>query len=198
MDAVLGRNHSSNGGHLFVEMTKSLYDALNDECVLVSRKLQDIEDHIFRGDEKQMVVHISQTGRVIHDFRQAISPHEEMLISLDIAASRFFGVEFSHYVRELQGVYTRMSRNLENVRDSLIELRETNNSLLSTKQNDIMKTLTVLAFVFLPLSFVGTLFQMNTHSTPIIGLPGDFWIVVSGMAVVALSCFVYFRYKGWL
>lgn len=198
VDAVLDRVQATHGGHLFVAMVKSLYEALNDECTLVARKLQDIEDRIFKGDERQMVVQISQTGRVIHDFRQSLSPHEEMLLSLDSASARFFGSEFSYYVHDLQGVYGRMSRNLENVRDSLIELRETNNSLLSTKQNEIMKTLTVLTFVFLPLSFIGTLFQMNTHSTPLVGTPGDFWFVLFGMGVVALSCFFYFRYKGWL
>lgn len=198
VNAVLGRGSATHGGHLFVSMARSLYLALADESNVLAQRLQDIEDRIFKGDERQMVVQISQVGRVIHDFRQALSPHEEMLMSLESATARFFGSEFSYYVHDLQGVYNRMARGLENVRDSLIELRETNNSLLSTKQNEIVKNLTVVAFVFLPLSFIGTLFQMNTHFTPIIGVPGDFWIVLSGMLVVAISCFFYFRYKGWL
>lgn len=198
VDAVLGHLHATHGGHLFVSMAKSLYEALNDECVLLSRKLQDIEDRIFKGDERQMVVQLSQTSRVIHDFRQALSPHQEMLQSLDAASARFFGAEFSYYIHDLEGTYGRMSRNIENVRDALIELRETNNSLLSAKQNEVMKTLTVLTFVFFPVSFIGTLFQMNTVFTPLIGTPGDFWVILSGMGVVALSCFFYFRYKGWL
>lgn len=198
VNAVLGRGSATHGGHLFVSMARSLYLALADESNVLAQRLQDIEDHIFKGDERQMVVQISQVGRVIHDFRQALSPHEEMLMSLESATARFFGSEFSYYVHDLQGVYNRMARGLENVRDSLIELRETNNSLLSTKQNEIVKNLTVVAFVFLPLSFIGTLFQMNTHFTPIIGVPGDFWIVFGGMLVVAISCFFYFRYKGWL
>jgi magnesium transporter len=198
VNAVLGRGSATHGGHLFVSMARSLYLALADESNVLARRLQDIEDRIFKGDERQMVVQISQVGRVIHDFRQALSPHEEMLMSLESATARFFGSEFSYYVHDLQGVYNRMARGLENVRDSLIELRETNNSLLSTKQNEIVKNLTVIAFVFLPLSFIGTLFQMNTRFTPIIGVQGDFWIVLGGMLVVAISCFFYFRYKGWL
>jgi magnesium transporter len=121
-----------------------------------------------------------------------------MLTSLEPVGTRFFGPEFSFYIDTVEGEYKRVYRLLEHLRESLQELRETNNSLLSTKQNEVMKTLTVLAFIFLPLSFVASLFGMNTQHIPIVGSPYDFWIVLGGMAVIALSSICFFRYKGWL
>ncbi len=56
----------------------------------------------------------------------------------------------------------------------------------------------VLAFVFLPLSFIAGLFGMNTVNNPIIGSSADFWILCGIMLAVAVGCFVYFRHKGWL
>ena len=197
--SVLGHDHThTHGGHLFIAMTENLYQGLNNGMHTLKRRMHDIEEHIFRGEERRMVAQLSQVGRVIHDFRQSLLPHEEMLRSLEPVGMRFFGSEFSYHIRALEGAYGRIQRSLENLRDSLSELRETNNSLLSTKQSDIMKTLTVLTFTFLPLSFIADLFQMTTHNTPIVGTPGDFWIILCGMAVVALCCIFYFKFKKWL
>jgi magnesium transporter len=198
VNAVLGRGSATHGGHLFAAMARKLYEALGNECDNVRRHLQDVEDRIFSGDERKMVIELSQTGRTIYDFREALAPHKEMLSSFEPVAGRFFGAEFSYYVRELIGAYERVGVALENLRDSLTELRATNDSLLNTKQNEIMKTLTVLAFVFLPLSFIAGLFGMNTVNNPIIGAPGDFWIISGGMFIIAVGCFIYFKRKGWL
>ena len=198
VNSVLGRGTALHGGHVFVEMVRSLYLALADEFTIIARRLQDIEDQIFKGDERKMVFEISHVGRIIHDFRQALSPHREMLSSLETTSTRFFGAEFLHYMHDLESVYSRMERSLENIRDSLIELRETNNSLLSTKQSEVMKTLTVLAFIFLPLSFIANLFAMNTINNPIVGNSFDFWIIVGSMTGIAVIFFIYFKRKGWL
>jgi len=196
---VLGTDTAtSHGGHLFISMVRNLYQALENGCSNVHRRLQDIEGHIFSGDERRMVAELSKVGRTIHDFKQSLAPHEEMLKSFEPVGTRMFGSEFSYHLRNLEGAYERIRRTLLNLHDSLTELRETNNSLLSTKQNEIMKTFTVLTFFFLPLSFIAGLFGMNAQHMPIIGNQYDFWIVSGGMAVVACACFAYFKYKDWL
>lgn len=198
-DTVLGRDGAAvHGGHLFVSMARSLYRALGYECDTLERRLRDIEERVFAGEERNMVIRISHVGRLIHDFRQSLLSHGEMLSSLEPVAARFFGSEFSYYVHELEGAHKRTQGQLEHLRDSLVELRETNNSLLSTKQNEVMKTLTVLSFIFLPITFITGLFQMNTAHTPLIGTPYDFWIIVGSIVLVTLGCFVYFYRKDWL
>jgi len=199
VNQVLGHSATAtHGGHLFAAMARNLYRALADECDVLERHLSDIEEHIFNGDERSMVVRLSQTGRIIHDFRQRLLPHKEMLTSLEPQATRMFGPEFAYYVRTIEGDYSRVRILLENLREALIELRETNNSLLTTKQNEIMKTLTVIAFVTLPLELIAAIFTMQTKSTPIVGMPGDFWIILGLMALLAGTFFVYFKRKGWL
>jgi magnesium transporter len=179
-------------------MVTSLYRALVNECDIIEKHLVDIEDRIFDGKERTMVLQISKTGRVIYDFRQILLPHREMLRSLESAGMQLFGQEFLYYVHNVQGEFERVSHAVEHLRESLVELRETNNSLLSTKQNEVMKMFTVIAFLFLPLTFVEGLFQMNTHSTPILGVPGDFWIITGFMTLLVVGFFVYFKRKGWL
>ncbi|HVV39159.1 MAG TPA: CorA family divalent cation transporter [Candidatus Paceibacterota bacterium] len=199
VSTVLGKPMShTHGGHLFTALARSLYEALINESQTIRRRLQDTEDRIFKGAERQMVIELSQIGRVIHDFRDALAPHKEMLTSMEPVTSRLFGPEFSYYLRDLIGLEERVERTLDNLQSSMVELRETNNSLLSTKQNEVMKTLTVLAFLFLPLSFIAGVFGMNTMNNPIVGSAYDFWIIVSGMVVLAIGCFLYFKHKEWL
>ena len=145
-----------------------------------------------------MVIELSQTGRVIHDFRQALLPHREMLSSLGPALERLFGHEFSYYIRDIEGACARVERAFLHLRESLEELRETNNSLLSTKQNEVMKTLTVVAFIFLPLTFITQIFGMSTPYLPLINEPGGFLLVLGGLAFIAAGCLLYFKRKGWL
>lgn len=199
VSAVLGQNNATiHGGHLFAAMATNLYRALINECEVIERHLTDIEERVFEGKERTMVLQISQTGRIIHDFRQTLLPHREMLRSLEASATQLFGQEFLYYVRNVEGEESRVLQAIEHLRESLVELRETNNSLLSTKQNEVMKTFTILAFLFLPLSFVSSLFQMNTRYTPLEGVPGDFWYITGFMILLAVGCFVYFKRKGWL
>ncbi len=196
-ETVLGNRGHVHGGHLFVAVVKSLYQALIDECDLLEQRLADIEERIFNGAERSMVIEISQTGRIIHDFRQSLTPHHEMLASLEPVAARMFGSEFSYYIKELGGIYTRVDYTIRNLRESLIELRETNNALLTTKQNEVMKTLTVLTFVFLPLVFIANLFGVYEHYLPSTG-QASFWLILSAMGIIAILSLIYFKRRGWL
>ncbi|HYF13071.1 MAG TPA: CorA family divalent cation transporter, partial [Candidatus Paceibacterota bacterium] len=199
VNTVLGHAPTHiHGGHLFVSMARALYEALIGECHTVTRKLQDIEDRIFSGEERRMVIELSQTGRIIHDFREALAPHKEMLSSLEPAGSRIFGQEFSFYVRDLRGLGERVDRTIENLHGSLSELRETNNSLLTTKQNEIMKTLTVMAFIVLPLGLIADLFSINARNIEFSGLTPGFWILLATLSIVGAGLLLYFKRKEWL
>jgi len=196
--SVLGtRREQQSSVTIFASMLQNLYSGLVTECDALGWRLSEIEERIFKGDERSMVAQLSQVGRSIHDFRQALSPHKEILHSLELPGEKLFGREFVYYLQSINREYKKVEYALENLRDALNELRETNNSLLSTKQNEVMKTLTVLAFIFLPLTFIGQLLGMSV-ALPFGDIPNLFWMVIAGMAVVAASIFAYFKHKGWL
>jgi magnesium transporter len=199
VNTVLGRTGvREHGGHLFVSMVRNLYQSLLAETGTLQGRLREIEERIFAGSEREMVVELSLVGRTIHDFHTSLAPHQEMLASFEPHAARLFGAEFAYYVRTLTGEYDRILRTVGHLQEGLRELRETNNSLLSTKQNEIMKVLTIMAFVTFPLTLISSILGMNTDYLPIVGLPGDFWIVTGFMAFLAVVFFIYFKRKKWL
>jgi len=189
---------AGHSAHMLHLMLSKLYRNLLEEVEYIREELKRIEGLVFAEKERQMVVEISRASRIVLDFRRTLAPHQEILSSLESVGGRLFGQEFGFYTRLLQSEYLKVQSGLDELRDSLQELRETNNSLLSAKQNEVMKTLTVMAFIALPLSFIADIFTMNTRYTPLIGIPYDFWILLGAMLAVAFALLAYFKYHKWL
>lgn len=187
-----------HAGYLLFFMLKKLYKSVEHELSYVHDALEDIEEQIFEGRERQMVEALSRSGRDLLNLRQAIEPHRDVLKEFLERAPGFFGDDFAPYVRATLNEYYRVHNHIMRHTESLHELRETNNSLVSTKQNEVMLVLTLTAFVTFPLSLMASLFGMGAIHTPIIGQPFDFWIILTIMGFASLAMFGYFHYKKWL
>lgn len=191
-------NIGDHAGYVFYYMLKKLYKSIEHEIEYIRDALEDIEEEIFEGREKEMVAALSHSGRELLNIRQAIEPHRDVLKSLDTESTQFFGEEFTPYMRSMLNEYYRVHNHMMRNTQSLHELRETNNSLLYTKQNEVMKVLTIVAFITFPLTLITGAFSMNTVHNPVVGHAYDFWIVLLFMAAAAALMFGYFKYKQWL
>lgn len=195
LDRTVTWNHA---GDMFFQMASTLYASVSNELEHLEDRLERAEEDVFDGREKEMVLSLSMIGRDLLNFRQALVPHKTMLDSLYTATEPLFGNSFSQKIHSIIGEYYRLWNNVETHSASLHELRETNNSLLTTKQNETIKTFTILAFSTLPMTVVASIFGMNTENAPFIGRQDDFWIVITLMVTVGLLCLLYFKYKHWL
>lgn len=187
-----------HGGYLFYYMLTEIYKTLYDELFHIGVRIDAAEERIFEGYEKEMVIELSKISRDLLNYNQALDSHESMLQSLEAPGVALFGYEYARNIRSVSGEYMRLANALKSNGASLVELRETNNSLLGTKQNEIMKIFTIMAFVTFPLSLVAGIFGMNTITMPIIGHPWDFHIIVGIMTACTVAFFAYFKYKKWL
>ena len=197
--AILDKgNFGKHAGFIFFHMTGKLYESLLHELAAVKECLRQIEGHLFSGKEREMVISLSSVSRDLLDFRRSLSLHREVLESFEIAGRKLFGEGFAFHLRALIGDYYRVEHAVESNVAFLVELRETNNSLLSTKQSEIMKTLTVLAFIALPATTVLSLFQIDSVSRPIVGHRFDFWLLVIMVGAIAFGLYAWFKRKHWL
>jgi magnesium transporter len=188
----------NHAGFIFFAMLKRLYKGVEHELEFIRRDLTTIEEHIYSGDEVLMVEAISRVARDLLNLRQILEPHREVLHSLETDGAKFFGEDFVPYLRALSNEYYKVHNHIMRLTESLHELRETNNSLLSTKQNETMKIFTILAFVTFPLTLIAALFSMHTIATPIVGSHYDFWKITGGMLFAALCMFAFFKRRKWL
>lgn len=199
VESILEKHDLGNhAGFIFFHLIKKLYRSLEHELEYVASELDEIEDAIFIGKEKEVVKFISEVSRDLLNFKQATGSHQEVLNSLEMVSKKFFGGDFDYFIKDIMSEYYKVDKTIGNHRESLLELRDTNNSLLSTKQNETMKVLSILAFVTFPLSLVASIFGMNTAYLPIVGGNNDFWTIIGIMGILTLLFFFYFRHKEWL
>lgn len=194
-------NHDTLGehaGYIFYYLLKKLYRSLHYELENINNSLLKIEKETFNGKERDMVIELSKTARDILSMKRSLSLHGDVLSSLRHTAKRMFGDEFDFYLRDVEDEYTKVSHSLRDLSEFLHELRSTNNSLLTTKQNQIAQTLTIMAFMVLPASLIAGLFSMQVGSIPFTGQPNSFWRVVGIIAIIILLIFLFFKRKKWL
>lgn len=199
VNSILDRSSvGDHAGFLFYLLVKRLYRSLSHELEHVETRLTEAEGRIFQGEEEKMVVALSHVHRVVLEFRQTLRGHEEILRSFEKAGSRFFGEEFAPYLDAIVGEFHRVGSALESHRETLFELRATNDSLLSAKASGVMRTLTAITFATFPPAFIAWLFSMRADHMPIIGANGDFWIIFGLMILSTLATFWFFAYKKWI
>lgn len=186
------------GIHLFCGLLNEMYRSLDAKLDYLDSRMSDAEREIFNHREKEMVYTISDINRRLISFRQTIKFHDELLRKAKEIAHTLYPQEACSGLDDIHGQYFLVMRRVNGMSETLDELRETNQALLYTKQNEIMKILTIMAFITFPLSLFTSLFGMNTDDTPITGSNGDFWIIVSIMSVITISFFAFFKYKRWI
>lgn len=188
-----------HAGYIFYYLMKRLYARIEDDLESIRQSLMHAEGGIFDGKERRVVEVLSNISRELTDLKQSSRVHKEVIEAFGPVAQAFFGQEFKyHYVDDIIKQYGKIHELTGNNRELLNDLRETNDSLLSAKQNEIMQTLTVVASVIFPLELVTSIFSMNTAYTPIVGSPHDFAIIMGMLALLALAMIGYFKYKKWV
>ncbi len=187
-----------HAGFLFFYIMREMYKSSINELDTIQKKLDSIESNIFAGGEVKMVKILSDISRNLLDFKQAVRPHKEVLESFELTGEKFFGKEFSYYTRGISGEYYKIYNILDGHRETLVELRNTNDSLLTTKTNETMRVLTIMASLVMPAAIVASIFGMNAESMPFVGTPNDFWILISIILSITLLELLLFKYKKWM
>lgn len=189
---------AENAGFIFHKLIKHLYHSLLRDVESIKDALHRAENFVFKGEEKRMVVELSRIHRDILRFNHALVPHKEAIASLHTMFKEFLGEKYEYFIHDMASEYQRVDRRMHSNKELLEELRHTNDSLLSSKQNDAMKGLTMMAFITFPLTLTAAIFTLPSDHTPIIGGPYDFELIMAIMLAITLGCLGYFSYKKWL
>lgn len=198
MDALLDKNNVGNhAGHLFYSIIKQLYKNVMTELDTVNPDLKRIEHNIFAGKEKETVRTISNLNRRLLSYRQSMRFHSETLKSFESVGKKFFEPEFTYYLESIVSEYNKIKSILDNEKDVLTDLRETNDSLLSSKTNETMRILTIMTFVISPATLIASIFMMNTNFV-LIEDYNEFYMILGAMFLTSVITFIFFKLKKWL
>lgn len=190
--------HDLHAGFIFFALIQRFYASLEDQLETIDALLNEAKRSVFHHQERAMVERIASINKKLLDFRLAIKSHRPIWESFEKAGALFFDKKFAYYLTAISGGYSKVASMLEGSREILNDLRQTNDSLLSTRMNETMVHLTMMAFVVFPLNLISGIFSMNTEHHPIVGTPYDFVKIILIMVGTTIFFFAFFKYKRWL
>jgi magnesium transporter len=190
---------SRGSGYLLYRIVDDSFDYCFPMLRKIGNKLDALEDDIFEGRSEEVVRDISNVKQEIINFRKVIRPQRTVLRDLENVKSRFLApeIDLEIYFDDIGDAHERIWDMLENYKEVVEALEDTNESVISHRVNDILRVLTSFSVVILPLTLIASLWGMN------VGVPGegdteDFWAIVAGMVILLVGMLGYFRHRGWL
>jgi magnesium transporter len=190
---------TTNAEFLIERVLRHIYAAIRDQAEQTARAMDRIEEEIFAGKEREMVYTISLVGRVLLRFDTTLSRHAEPLKAFleDLATPAFFGKGFAAHAAHISAEHDHTASLVRSYRAVIGELRITNESLLSATQNEIIKRLTIMSFVALPLTVVASLFGMNNEYLPFVHSPYFFYLFIAIAVLIVTGLLSYFKHRDW-
>jgi magnesium transporter len=188
---------SQGAGYLLYKIVDDSVDASFPMLRKMGNKLERLEEEIFAGRSKEIVRDLSNVKQEIINFRKIVRPQRAVIGDLERTKQRYIATDLDIYFDDINDASERIWQMLEGYKETAEALEDTNESVIGHQLNDVLRVLTVLSVVFLPLTLIASIWGMNTK-VPGQGDIGAFFIVVSVM-VVMLGCMVaYFRHRDWL
>ena len=188
---------SQGSGYLLYHVLDDLFDYCFPILDKIGHKLDSIEDEMFEGRAEDVVRDLSNVKQEIISYRKIIKPERSTLRVLDGRVQRFLPQELDLYFDDIVDAAERVWDMLDNYKEVVEGLEQTNESVISHRQNDVLRVLTVFSVVLLPLTLLSGIFGMNVRF-PGFETQAAFWVIIVAMIAVAAGLVGFFRYKRWL
>ncbi len=195
-----------DGGFLLYTLLDTIVDGYIPLAEAYEERVAALEAALLRGEptpaaQSDALLDIFAMKRDVQQFRRAVAPLRDMLAPLMRGDLPLFAPEEQAYYRDVYDHAARVLDQLDATRDQVNSALQIHLSVAATRQNEVNKQLTLIATIFLPLSFITGFFGQNFGYlvNHLLTSEGTFWWVGIGSEVVTLGALVvWFKRKGWL
>jgi magnesium transporter len=184
---------SKGSGYLLYHVLDDLFDYCFPILDKIGWKLDAIEDDLFEGRSEEVVRDISNAKQEIIAYRKIIKPERATVRVLERYTQRFLPEDLELYFDDIVDASERIWDLLDNYKEVIEALEQTNESVISHRQQYRIQILTVFSVIFLPLTLVSGIFGMNFG----FGSAG-FLTTVAVMVALFITALGFFRWKRWL
>ncbi len=191
------QNFSKGSGYLLYKIVDTNVDASFPMLRKMGNKLDRLEDDIFEGRSSEIVRDISNAKQEIITFRRIVRPQRAVLRDLERTKQRYLAEELEIYFDDISDAAERIWDTLENYKEVVEGIEDSNESVLSHRVNDALRVLTAFSVILLPQTLIASVFGMNVIF-PGEGTAEAFWILMGVMLALTIGVVVFFRRRGWL
>jgi magnesium transporter len=184
---------------LMHRIVDSMVDNYRPELEELSERLDALEERVFDGAPANLAKDILDFKRDIASLRRVVQPQRDVVGRLARREFAFIDEQVAYRFRDVHDHLVRLADESIMFQDRITSLLDANLAIVSNQLNAIMKILTIIATVFMPLTFITGLYGMNVE-LPHFGFGGFtmFWVLMGVMGGVVAAMLVYFRNRGWI
>ncbi len=190
-----------DGGTMLYELLDVIVDGYLPIADAFEERVEKLEADLLRegARTREVLLEIYAMKRELANFRRAVLPLREILTPIVRGDLGFFRPEYLPYFRDVYDHVSIVVDGLDAARDLINNARDTHVAIVSNRQGEVSKQLTIVATVFLPLTFITGFFGQNfgflvAHIT---STPSFWWFGVGGEIVALAALLGYFRWKRW-
>jgi magnesium transporter len=196
-DELRDQLFSKGSGYLLYHILDDLFDYCFPILDKIGHKLDSVEDDLFEKRAEEVVRDLSNVKQEIISYRKIIKPERSTLRLLERRVERFLPEDLEIYFDDIVDAAERIWDLLDNYKEVADALEQTNESVISHRQNDVLRILTTFSVVLLPLTLITGFFGMNVR------FPGHdtawaFWVIFTGMVAALVALLSFFRWKRFL
>ncbi|MCW8961303.1 MAG: magnesium/cobalt transporter CorA [Ignavibacteriaceae bacterium] len=179
----------------------ALMDIVVDNYFLALEKIEErietLDDEVINNPERSQIESIYNLRNLLLMMRRSIWPYREIVNQLIKDDSDLLDDSIEPYLRDLYDHTIHITETIEQQREITNGLMEIYLSMMSDKMNEVMKVLTVIATIFIPLTFIVGIYGMNFKYMPELDVPWAYYAVWGVMFAVVVTMVIYFRRKNW-
>jgi magnesium transporter len=194
-----GRIRGLGSDYLLYALVDSVTDHYFAIIETLGNKIEDLEDNLFNGQsQNEISVQIQNLKREILRVRRAIFPLREIINRIEKTESKLILSKTLHYYRDIYDHIIQVSENIDIYREMIWGLMDMYMTSISNKMNEVMKVLTIIATIFIPLTFIAGIYGMNFENIPELKYKYGYFVLWGIMIVLFIGMIFYFKRKKWL
>jgi magnesium transporter len=175
-------------------LSDGYYEVLDD----VADYLEDLEQEAMEDPTDRTLMKSNQVRASLVHMRRAVWPQREALAALSRRESPLVSASVAKYLYDVHEEFVQISELIESYREIASSVNNTYLSSLSNRTNEVMKVLTIMASLFIPLTFIAGIYGMNFEYMPELAVHWGYFAVWGVMLTTAAGMLLYFRRKGWI
>jgi len=180
----------------------TLIDAIVDNYFVIlegtGEKIEEMEEKLVTNPTPNTLQGIHNLKRDMIFLRKSVWPLREVISGLERTESSLIKESTGIYLRDVYDHSIQVIDTIETFRDMISGMLDIYLSSISNKMNEVMKMLTIIATIFIPLTFIVGIYGMNFEYIPELKLHWGYFAVLFIMAVISIIMIIYFRKKKWL
>ncbi len=193
-----GRIRKSGTDYLAYTLLDAIVDNYYTVLEKVGERLEELEEKVVSDPKPETLHEIHILKREMIFLRKSVWPLREIINGLERGESSLIKESTQIFFRDVYDHTIQVIDTLETYRDMLLGMHDTYLSSVSNRMNEIMKVLTIIATIFIPLTFIAGVYGMNFKFMPELEWRWAYFVVLAVIFAVAVAMLIFFKRKKWL